>query len=549
MKLTISDPRKRNFLLLLPVIVLPLCCLVFLSLGGGRPASGGITATAIGLNTELPKANIDGRQLLNKKLQYEQAARDSLRKAQYQSQDPYRRDTSTGKTPATSYGARSLAPAAQSAGAPVNRGVMKDPKADQVLRQLDQLKASLHQPQTAEMPMRPIPALRSGMHQPQMRLPYEGLRASRPPDDTAGDSRVGQLSAMLDKVIRIQHPEEGHSIASSNRPTDELVPADSSVNTIAAVIADDQTLTAGATIALRITDSIRVNGRALPAGQLVYGVVTINNDRMLIHIASLREDRSLFTTDLQVYDMDGIEGVHIAGVLSRDVAKQSADQGVNSLNVLSVDPTLSAQAANVGIQTAKSFIGRKVKQVRVSVRAGYQVLLRNAHPSAATHRLVVSGVEPLAAPTHPAVEPEGPIVTRCRSEGVELALRGIGLDSGRLWFRLEWANHSHIAYTPAYTRWYIRDRRQFKRTAMQELPLEPLGNPELPTVGGDSAQSSWAGFTPFTIAKDKELVLETGEKGGGRVLELVIKYKQLLKAQNYGKENSKVTHPSGSPGL
>jgi hypothetical protein len=119
---------------------------------------------------------------------------------------------------------------------------------------------------------------------------------------------------------------------------------------------------------------------------------------------------------------------------------------------------------------------------------------------------------------------------------VELALRGIGLDSGRLWFRLEWSNQSPIAYSPAYARWYIRDRRQLRRTAMQELPLEPLSKPELPTVAGDAAQFSWAGFTPFTIAKDKELVLEAAEKGGGRVLELVINYKQLLNAKNYDTE-------------
>jgi len=498
-------------LVLLPAVVVPFCCMVFFFLGGGRGARQ--RTAAIGLNTELPRAIIDGKQLLNKKLQYEQAARDSLRKAQFQRQDPYRRDTS-----------------AKSEGVLGGRDVMKDPKADQLLRQLDQLKASLHQPQPRELPMR---------------SPYEGLHVPGRPDDTAGDSKIGQLNAMLDRVIRIQHPEEGRSAASASRPTDEVLPADSSVNTIAAVITEDQTLTAGATIALRITDSIRVNGRMLPAGQLVYGVVTINNDRMLIHIGSLRDDRSLFTTDLQVYDMDGIEGVHIPGVLSRDVAKQSADQGVNSMNVLSVDPSLGAQAANVGLQTAKTFIGRKVKQVRVSVRAGYQVLLRNTHPPVATHKLLLSGVKSLISPTPPDFEPDGPVVTRCRNERVELALRGIGLDSGRLWFRLEWINHSPIAYTPAYTRWYIRDRKQFKRTAMQELPLEPFGGTAPPTVAGDSTRFTWAGFTPFTIAKDKELVLEAGEKSGGRVLELVIKYNKLLNATTYVGKEREGTSPAG----
>ena len=84
---------------------------------------------------------------------------------------------------------------------------------------------------------------------------------------------------------------------------------------------------------------------------------------------------------------------------------------------------------------------------------------------------------------------------------------------------------------------------------MQELPLEPLSSPELPMVAGDSAQFSWTGFTSFTIAKDKELVLEAGEKGGGRVLDMIINYKQLLNAKNYGAETKAIADASGDDPL
>jgi len=367
--------------------------------------------------------------------------------------------------------------------------------------------------------------------------------------DTTGDARVGQLNSMLDKVIRIQHPEEGRQKALAGLNVDEVLPADSGVNTIAAVVASDQTLTVGATVALRIVDSIRVNGRLLPAGQLVYGTVTINNDRMLVHVGSLREDRNLFVTDLQVYDLDGIAGIHIPGVLSRDVAKQSADQGVSSLNVLEADPSLGAQAANAGFQTVKTFVGRKVKEVRVSVRAGYQVLLRDAHPAAARRRTGVaagpadSGAAISTLP--PGIVPDGPVIAHCRAEGVRLRLRGLWLAEGRLWFGLEWENRGAIGFKAAYARWFIRDRRQVRRTAMQEVPLEPLGGSEPEDVAADSVVHSWTAFAPFSLAEDKELVLEVAEKGGGRVLELVIKHQELLKAKNYVGETGEVTEAAG----
>jgi hypothetical protein len=272
---------------------------------------------------------------------------------------------------------------------------------------------------------------------------------------------------------------------------------------------------------------------------------------MLIHVNALRNERNLYTTDLQVYDLDGLAGIHIPGALGRDVVKQSADQGVNSLNLLNTDPSLGAQATSAGIQAAKSFLGHKVRQVRVSVRAGYEVMLRNIHASPVKQTM---GAKPLDDGRPTGFVPVGPILKRCQSEGVGLALRGMYLQSGRLWFVLEWNNHSAISYIPGYARWFIRDRRILKRTAVQELALEPLNEQDLPVVEGDSVHTTLTGFRPFALARGKELVLEAGEKNGGRVLTLVLEEKQWshIKNMHNEKENKKAVqtpddllHPGG----
>jgi hypothetical protein len=517
----LTTTRHRKLLALLLGVVLFFGLVFTLS----HPPSAKMPS--MGINTQLPQA-ISGRELLNKRLQYEQAERDSLRKVQFERQDPYRRDSSTISKPLGVDSGRTVSPAI----APLKPVMHADPRAERVLEQLRQLQRVIHTPQTT------VPGFVRSAYTPARLRPEE-------PADTSGDARVGQLNAMLDKVIRIQHPEEARQKAAAGMMTDELLPADSGANTIGAVVASDQTLVAGATIALRITDSIKVNGRVWPAGQLVYGTVAINNDRMLVHISSLREDRSLFVIDLQVYDLDGIAGIHIPGVLSRDVAKQSADQGVSSLNVLEADPSLGAQAANAGIQTVKSFVGRKVKQVRVSVRAGYQVLLREVRPKTGKHAGLTPGRRDSMVLAPPDLTPGGPVIAHCRMEGLHLRLRGIWLVDGRLWLGLEWENRSPIVYTPLYARWYIRDRRQVRRTAMQELPLEPLPTGGPVSVASDSVVHSWAGFAPFALARDKELVLEVAEKGGGRVLELVIKHQELLKAKNYVRETRDISDPAG----
>jgi hypothetical protein len=520
MKLFNVPPAKRKSLLVLPLIVLPGICLIFFALGGGRGdgKTGGLAD--FGLNLQLPKASLEGRQLLNKKLQYEQAERDSLRKAQFRMQDPYRRDSSMNRPvfPMGSVPTREISGrvAAKATPQPL---IASDSRADQLLAKLEQLRQANRQP-TASEPLSPhaVPS-------------FPGRMVSRPTlpsfsDDTVGDAKVGRLNDLLDKVIRIRHPEESRPSAATPSHVDDVLPADSGANAITAVVADKQVLVAGMTVALRITDSVRLNGSVLKPGQMVYGTVSVNGDRMLVHIGALRYDRSLYTTDLQAYDLDGIAGIHIPGVLSRDVAKESADQGVSSLNVLNVDPSLGAQAANAGIQTVKTFASRKVRQVRVSLPAGYQLLLRDAHARGSRRGFV--DIAPVAVVASPGFTPTGKRVSSCRNEGVELELRGIWLLDGRLWFGLSWANHAAIAYTPGYTRWFIRDRRQVQRTAAQELPLEPLSAPTAIKVEGDSTAYTWTGFAPFALPKDKELVLEVGEQGGGRVLSLRLNYKAIL---------------------
>jgi hypothetical protein len=75
--------------------------------------------------------------------------------------------------------------------------------------------------------------------------------------------------------------------------------------------------------------------------------------------------------------MDGIEGIRVPGSLSRDVIKSSAEQSLQSVNVLSLDPSIKTQAITAGIGAARNLLSRKVKIVRATITAGYDVLLRD----------------------------------------------------------------------------------------------------------------------------------------------------------------------------
>ena len=146
---------------------------------------------------------------------------------------------------------------------------------------------------------------------------------------------------------------------------------------VEAVVHANQTLVNGAIIKLRLSTDIYINGTLIPKGKFVYGSASLNDERLEIEINSIRYGTSLFRVKLEVYDMDGLPGIHIPGAITRDVAKQSADNSLQLMELSSVDPSFKAQAAAAGISAAKGLLSRKVKQVKVLVKEGYKVLLKS----------------------------------------------------------------------------------------------------------------------------------------------------------------------------
>jgi conjugative transposon TraM protein len=115
----------------------------------------------------------------------------------------------------------------------------------------------------------------------------------------------------------------------------------------------------------------------IPRNNIVSGIVALDNERLQVEINSIRYNNSLFPVKLEVFDLDGLAGIYIPGAISRDVAKQSADNSLQLMELTTLDPSLKAQAAAAGVSTVKSLLSKKVKQVKVMVKAGYKVLLRD----------------------------------------------------------------------------------------------------------------------------------------------------------------------------
>src|SRR5689334_13619856 len=81
--------RRRRFLMVLPLLVLPFVTMIFWALGGGQVAPAQATSLNTGLNLNLPEAQFSKEESKNKLSLYEQARADSMKFREAREHDPY----------------------------------------------------------------------------------------------------------------------------------------------------------------------------------------------------------------------------------------------------------------------------------------------------------------------------------------------------------------------------------------------------------------------------------------------------------------------------
>jgi len=410
---TQDKKQQKKFLLVLPLLVVPFLTMIFWALGGGQGSARAAETKKEGLNIQLPDAH-NSKEDRDKMSYYDQAARDAIKRRDQVKDDPYYQRDSL----AFSNGPQGAVPGNPAVGTNITTGMAyHDPNEAKVYDKLRALQQAMNQPQPQPYAPQPQPYTYQApaMNPADIDRLEKMMKTMQQPGSDTGDPETAQLNTMLEKILDIQHPDrieekirqkqedrkglvyavtgtkdrdkvstlEVKPDKASEKATsgffglDDPAEAGEDQNAVSAVIHEDQTLVNGSTVKLRLTDDIQVKGTVIPKDNFIYGTAELDGERLTIKINSIRYKKSLFPVQLSVFDIDGMDGIYIPGAITRDVAKQSADRSLQSIGLTGFDPSLGAQAASAGIEAAKTLISKKVKLVKVFVKAGYQVLLRD----------------------------------------------------------------------------------------------------------------------------------------------------------------------------
>lgn len=118
-----------------------------------------------------------------------------------------------------------------------------------------------------------------------------------------------------------------------------------------------------------------------------------------------------------------------------------------------------------------------------------------------------------------------------KQDKMMLDVKGIYIHGDVIYLQLLLKNSSVAPYDVQSLRFYIKDKKRIKRTAEQQVDIQPvyiLGDDD--SVSANSEQTITVALPKFTIPDKKYLMVELMEKNGGRNLSLRIKNKSLIAA-------------------
>ncbi len=206
-----------------------------------------------------------------------------------------------------------------------------------------------------------------------------GNGGNYPPPASADDEK-GKRN--VQPVAQVSRNVVSSLSASSSRSFNTSVGSSGIVNknTIAAVVANNQSVTDGESVKLRTTEPMWVGSRLIPRNTVIVGSARVQGERLEIEISSIECDGSIYDVELQVYDSDGQEGINIPNSMESDALHEiGANMGSTMGSSINISTDAGAQiASDVGrglINGVSQYLNKKLRTVKVHLKAGYRVML------------------------------------------------------------------------------------------------------------------------------------------------------------------------------
>jgi len=344
--------RTRKMATFIPIVGVPFMAVMFWLGDGGKGAEAAGTAPPVaGINMELPKAGTSN--ITSSKLEAYAAPVDSLRN----------RGLVSGRidTMAATGLAYGVAANGQPSSAPADAQVLAAQQQLAAVQAAQQSSGQVAAPVTSSLTPEQQMELMRSQHQRELeaartQATLERINAQTDAGIMAAASAKGTAVAVTKPAAPAKKKPATKAIVEDNdaivsrlgssgssgrtasfQGLDDGSSASVDANTLPAVIHESQEVVSGSLVKMRLTEPAVVNGHKLAANTFIYGTCSLSGERLSITIETLKAGGSIFPASLEVYDVDGLQGLHIPGTITRDASKQAGADAMGAADMMTYE--------------------------------------------------------------------------------------------------------------------------------------------------------------------------------------------------------------------
>ena len=151
-------------------------------------------------------------------------------------------------------------------------------------------------------------------------------------------------------------------------------------NTIAACIHQDQTLTDGQAVKLRLLEPMQAGNIVVPKNTLVAGTAKVQGERLDILVSSIEYAGNIISVELAVFDTDGQKGLSVPSSMEQEafneaMANIGSGLGTSISFAQSAGQQVAMDVTRGLLQGTSGYLAKKFRTVKVKLKAGYKVML------------------------------------------------------------------------------------------------------------------------------------------------------------------------------
>ena len=151
-------------------------------------------------------------------------------------------------------------------------------------------------------------------------------------------------------------------------------------NTVAACIHQDQTLTDGQAVKLRLLEPMQAGNIVVPKNTLVAGTAKVQGERLDILVSSIEYAGNIIPVELAVFDTDGQKGLSVPSSMEQEafneaMANIGSGLGTSISFAQSAGQQVAMDVTRGLLQGTSGYLAKKFRIVKVKLKAGYKVML------------------------------------------------------------------------------------------------------------------------------------------------------------------------------